>query len=536
MEMVTAPRRLSLFLLAICVISTSVAEEDGFIDFLNWARERGAGFEASLTVGEDSKTGLRGLLAGSALPKGAELISVPKDLLLTDSVVQSETNPAWQQCCAGRDSVRGKIHTAFALFILQQRKEGSDWYPWASALPDAFDEFPLFYSPEELDGFQRSPVRRVIELDQESVDADFSTISRAMPGLTIEEFRWARCAVKSRVFGLKSLSKNRLSQEVIAMVPLADFVNHAPDGVVVNVSPEYDVGSGKFSFVTTRDIQAGEGIYWDYGFKSNRASLLRYGFTSMSRVPRTDLPFFWKLTDFPEEGQPYKASKLAQIEAAKRAGALAIDPDGTVLHELSLTVTGKDAEKLLGHMRFSVLDTDNETVLGGCCGDTYCQPISADNEKRALAHLIAVVQRLLDSYPTSANEDKAIIDSGKLSFSDGAQWHTLVVRYGEKKILFGITRMIGALASLFDLSPDDFQKQVKERWNNPDSDIHRYVLTTVTELRAGKVCDGSNYVAGSLPTASTAVAAVGILVVVVAGLGSFQSTKAKKAEKAEKDS
>ena len=50
-----------------------------------------------------------------------------------------------------------------------------------------------------------------------------------------------------------------LKEELIAMVPLADFVNHPPDGVVEpNVSPFYDVATGSFRLTAVRDIKPNE--------------------------------------------------------------------------------------------------------------------------------------------------------------------------------------------------------------------------------------------------------------------------------------
>jgi len=281
------------------------------------------------------------------------------------------------------------------------------------------------------------------------------------------------------------LSKKQLKEEVIAMVPLADFVNHPPDdaGTEPNASPSYDPATGAFTLKATTDIKAGEGIYWDYGFRSNRNSLTRYGFTSQKRVGLTDMPLFFKLNVFPSwiTGAA-KELKLAHIAEAQRSEELAMDPDGSVMHELSLALVGKNAERLLGHMRFQVLKPGDSAGLRKFCPGTYCRPISLSNERLALQQLNLLLQGLLQSYGTSVSEDRDMLESGRLSHADGARWHALVVRYGEKHILRGFDNIVHAIDPLFDLNPQALQVEVSKRFNNDRSDIHQYVKYNLTDL------------------------------------------------------
>mmetsp|Transcript_106704 Transcript_106704/g.296935 ORF Transcript_106704/g.296935 Transcript_106704/m.296935 type:complete len:314 (-) Transcript_106704:71-1012(-) len=289
--------------------------------------------------------------------------------------------------------------------------------------------------------------------------------------------------VKSRVFGLRSLSGGELEQEVIAMVPLADFINHPLDGVVAaNVAPSYDAKTGVFRVAATTDIEAGAGVYWDYGFKSNRHSLLRYGFVSKQRVALTDMPFMFRLTDFPGPPSAAKKMKFDFVQEAKQEGLLVAEDDGTVLHELTLSLTGPTMEKLLGHMRFMVLQAKNATAMREMCPGTVCGPVSLSNERQALQHLDALVQALSSSYTTSIAEDAALLDEGKVTPAEGARWQTLVVRYGEKQVLRGMRRLLQAMDPHFDLSPWALAKIVAERWNSTESDIHRYVQENITNL------------------------------------------------------
>lgn len=460
-------------------------------EFRQWLRDRKADVHGSLDVGVDESTGLRGLLATKGIPNGTTIFSLPNSSFLTFALVTAE-GATWNSCASGKDEKDwlSPVHTAFALFLLEQRTSGSGWQPWISSLPmsdDLWDAgaFPLFYTQDDLAHFQASPVRRVVELDQNAVTNDYSIAKAVWKDLPLEEFRRARMMVKSRVFGLKSLSGNKMEKDIVAMVPFADLMNHPPDdkGQEQNAAPSYDPASGIFSIRTTNDVNAGDGIYWDYGFRSNRASLLRYGFTAQKRVPLTDMPFFFNLTEFPSSStDASKELKLSRIAEAQKMGNLAMDPDGSVLHELSLSLTGKDAERLLGHMRFLVLQPKDAAGLASYCHTTFCRPISTSNERKALHHLSALLQNLLTTYNSTATEDKEMLDSGHLSFVDGARWHALVVRYGEKRILQGVCNIISAIDPLFDKNSRSLQEEIDKRWNNPRSDIHRYVMENITAL------------------------------------------------------
>merc|ERR1711966_374304 len=105
----------------------------------------------------------------------------------------------------------------------------------------------------------------------------------------------------------------------------------------------------------------------------------------------------------------------------------------------------------------------------------------------ALQQLGSVLENLSAQYTTSVAQDKDILDSSKLSSADGARWHGLVVRYGEKHILKGVGNIVRAIDPLSDKNPWALQEEVSARWNNDKSDVHQYVkhnLTALVELEA----------------------------------------------------
>jgi len=249
-----------------------------------------------------------------------------------------------------------------------------------------------------------------------------------------------------------------------------------------NVAPFYNASTGSFRLTAVNNIVSGEGLYWDYGFQSNRHSLLRYGFVSTARVGLTDMPFFFRLIDASSTVGVSHNLKMDIVRNAEKAGILAMESDGTVLHELKLALTGATAEKLLGHVRFMVVQTKNSSMLQEYCGDTFCRPVSLINERLAMQRLSSLLEKHLALYGTSADEDKATMDSEKLGPGNGAHWDTLIVRFGEKQVLRGFIRLLEAVDTLMDLSPWSLARIVSERWNSSNSDIHRYVQTNLTAL------------------------------------------------------
>lgn len=159
-----------------------------------------------------------------------------------------------------------------------------------------------------------------------------------------------------------------------------------------------------------------------------------------------------------------------------------MDPDGTVLHEFSLTLTGIAAQRLLGHARFIVFQPRNASSLRDYCDTTYCRPIGLQNERQAFQHLSTVLEALLSEYNTSMQEDQDLVDRGQTSTVDDERWSALLLRLGEKRVLRGFINLLGALDKLFDLSPWALAQQVAERWKDPSSDIHRYVQQNLTSL------------------------------------------------------
>ena len=88
---------------------------------------------------------------------------------------------------------------------------------------------------------------------------------------TVEEFKWAMGVVLSR-----ALSSAPLGMP-LTLVPVLDLVNHSY--AAQNADHAYNKVTGEFSLVTTKDVEAGEELFINYGEGRDTASFMSlYGF------------------------------------------------------------------------------------------------------------------------------------------------------------------------------------------------------------------------------------------------------------------
>ena len=149
----------------------------------------------------------------------------------------------------------------------------------------------------------------------------------------MDDYLWSRATILSRAFRIYpeghldeslEINKNKCTNELLAMVPIADMLNHR---ATPNVVWTFDAKLQGFTMIATRDIQRGEPIYDSYGKKSNSQYLKNFGFalkdadTSLSfTVYRTDLSDVCPSTQA-EDGRPMSlqsgAGKCRKLPAWK---------------------------------------------------------------------------------------------------------------------------------------------------------------------------------------------------------------------------
>lgn len=150
---------------------------------------------------------------------------------------------------------------------------------WRAVLPSRADVeacMPIYWPPE-LHALLPPTARRLLESQRAKFDRDWALVAAAYPDdVTRDGFLFAWNLVNSRTF-YHATSKTETTlprDDRIALQPVADLFNHAPDG---GCSAAFD--HADYTFTTTRPHAPGEELFICYGPHSNDFLLVEYGFT-----------------------------------------------------------------------------------------------------------------------------------------------------------------------------------------------------------------------------------------------------------------
>ncbi|KAG8056725.1 hypothetical protein GUJ93_ZPchr0002g24658 [Zizania palustris] len=274
------PRPLRLHPRVASATAASAPSDAALQEFRRWISSHGAdtgGAASPAAVPE----GL-GLVAARGLSRGEVVAEVPKKLWIdADAVAASDLGRA----LSGGDL---RPWVAVSLLLLREAARGahSPWAPYLAILPSQSDS-TIFWSEEELLEIQGTQllsttmgVKEYVQSEFDNVEAEIISKNKDLfPGtITFDDFLWAFGILRSRVFtGLRG--------DKLALIPLADLVNHSDDITSKEASWEIK-GKGLFgrdvvfSLRTPVDVKSGEQIYVQYDLdKSNAELALDYGFT-----------------------------------------------------------------------------------------------------------------------------------------------------------------------------------------------------------------------------------------------------------------
>ena len=119
------------------------------------------------------------------------------------------------------------------------------------------------------------------------------------------------------------------------------------------------------------------------------------------------------------------------------------------------------------------------------------RPISRRNEIAALAAFAGVARRQLQRYPTTYEEDKDVLASGKIRpFSN--RRNALIVILGEKEILHFWIDAARVCSDILSKPIAEAVHVVQDKYTGND-DISRYIRSTVYSLRNSSNSSSYNY-------------------------------------------
>lgn len=382
-------------------------------DKATWGRPRHPLAIADETTDDGEASG-RGLIAVKGLTQGEPVFEVPEALLMTKARAV-EIVPGLA------DDVDDFIGIACLLVFERAKGAASFWKPYFDILP-ADDELAvaLFqWTDDELETLLTgSPtvaaaksLREKLRLEFVAMEDDlFSGNRAAFPEhmFTIQMWQWAFTVIFSRAIFLQKVN-------TVALVPYADLLNHSPFvSTYIDMQSEFLTGDKYVALYTDRPYSKMDQVFVTYGPKSNAELLVSYGFL-VDRNPYDAV----ELSAFPSPDDPLYDQKVQYLAECGYDG-----PQAFPLY------ADRYPMELIEFLRYCVCDED--MVRGGDFGNF----VSEQNEAAAATALIQACDDAIAAYPTTTEDDKALMSDRPLYKLLGVKERCAIrQRLGEKVIL-----------------------------------------------------------------------------------------------------
>ena len=278
--------------------STSIHGDKDENDLFAWAKQHGAKIADSIEI-RSTIYGGRGLFAKTHIAANTELIEIPYHLQLGARQLAEGSDEEMQTMARNlpwRYIMQNELFfVPLSIAVAAERRKGTDslFCPFLQSLPECANAVS-----EKEDDFDLTLWAPHIAKTIQQRRLGIKTIheSGAPTSLSIEELRWATSNVCSRSLlrkRIKELTPDQVNKigafcasDHSRMLPIIDLVNHGSLELsnvwVGHISRDgNDTNDFSTSLKSTRDIQPGEELLFDYGggkMISNDRLLLDYGF------------------------------------------------------------------------------------------------------------------------------------------------------------------------------------------------------------------------------------------------------------------
>lgn len=390
-----------------------------------------------------------------------EVLSIPLKCLIT--VEMGKATDVGRAVVAADLDLDAPKHVYLMLYLLVDRARPDSFFrPYYDILPPSLRNMPIFWEQEELEWLRGSYLLNQIEDRLNAIEEDYSAICGVYPSFaeaaSLRDFQWARMCVCSRNFGI-IVNGTRTS----ALVPYADMLNHYRPR---ETKWTYDNAAGAFTITSLQSIAAGSQVYDSYGQKCNHRFLLNYGFAIENNVE-------------PNGFCPNEVPVALQLDPAdplySRKLSLWLRDRGSPGARIVRICVGDNdnTRAFLSLLRLICADEMELDLIEGGSGMVYRSakdirfPLSLPNEVRVLRTIMTLVQGMLNGYPSTLEEDDALLVSGQLPPFSNHRHATIQVR-GEKAVLRHYLRM--AEVSLHFASAAEVDREASLR------DQHRLII------------------------------------------------------------
>lgn len=330
-------------------------------------------------------------------------------------------------------------HGFLSTYVLQERLKGEEsyYFPFIDILPKTFENFPIFFTPEEKEWLKGSPFLDQVEEKIEDIKADYDLICEKVPEysqFTIIQFSEIRMMVSSRIFGM-----NILGKKTDGFVPMADMLNHKRPK---QTSWTYSDEKNGFVIEALKDIPRNEQVYDSYGKKCNSRFFLNYGFivenNDGNEVP---IKVYYPESDDKKDMKKEMINDFSDFKKFRVTDNFSEN----VMHEfmswlrfvefdenITLLIDYQARASTQTHMQDSDSDDAHDDPNRGFKAKDL-PPLSVRNERKVLLRMKLEATKLLMGYANTYEEDLEILENNKeLTFNTR---NALLMRSGEKKIL-----------------------------------------------------------------------------------------------------
>ncbi|KAF1330913.1 Ribosomal n-lysine methyltransferase set10, partial [Globisporangium splendens] len=417
--------------------SAAAGDDDGtandFVGYNEWAQQ-----ELDVKIATDFVYEVegdeRGVFIAEDIGPHTEVFSIPLASLLTVNAACKDPVLGelafFQQSCADSEDDQLAVTLLYEKWV---RRGDSRWRNHIALLPRTYHNV-LYFPENALAHMRGSNLYLIAKQMTEKVASDYARLqddvlvplfdavadrasaAQLQKWFSLSEYKWALSTIWSRFVSLRVTPSNGSQsgneseddevrdavvterngpffgmQRIKAMVPVFDMLNHDPEA---EMSHYLDIATQTFKLVSHQHWSAGAQMYINYGALSNHKLLALYGFV----IPNNpyDALDLWVPMD--EASCSYYHEKAALLSANGLDHATT--PFELTSDELN--------ELLLITVRIEEIECDSveqfETLAAKALNG---EVLSFDNEHTTLTRLIYTLQRMLDEFDGTLEDDDA---------------------------------------------------------------------------------------------------------------------------------
>jgi histone-lysine N-methyltransferase SETD3 len=335
-------------------------------------------------------------------------------------------------------------------------------------LPGKYNDMPLFFSEKYCELLKGSFSLSMLITRNQTIEKQYNRLvtlyPKALTNVSLEDFKWGRTAIITRVFSCASKDDDENVREE-CLVPMADMMNH-------DARPSstwgYDRTKKGFLMSANRTILKGSELSDSYGLKCNSRYFINYGFTIPDNhsVNQADIfvPYNERLynlgvtSDSYDDGFSGYDSMLEGVTETKVSGEGYNRFQISTINELtkgsrvfnSIRALFNCARLIVDNRELQPVKVDG--ITRRILLTIEVPAISEENERLALKLIASCCKDRLGDFPTSLEED---LKSLKVSVPFTAENNISTMLSGEKRVLEWYIE-------LSEFFSDNFHKNLKK--------------------------------------------------------------------------